>query len=239
MAALAIAVGLSAACGPSTDTPSNPTTSVLPDPSTSPDLGDGNGELGNAVTSEGPSSGSGQGNGSGSGSGQNTASWPTPEDCVAYNPDKVAVTYANGVYTVKDGTKVVLTVPGQSGDNTGDKALALTQRFKKHCYLGRNNNREERNSYIFDYWRDSSGYKPTIADQEEDCSSYNRNNLTVEDMGNNDGWRVKDHDHVLHLFDNGKDANNGKLVLAKYSKICYIGTGDDNNTGQDQVTYAP
>jgi hypothetical protein len=236
MAALAIAVSLSAACGPSTDTPANPTTSAQP--STSPSPGDGNGELGNATTSEGPSSGSGQGNGQGNGTGQNTASWPTPEDCVAYNPDKVAVTYANGFYTVKDGTKVVLTVPGQSGDNTGDKALALTQRYKKHCYLGRNNNREERNSYIFDYWRDASGNKPTIADQDDDCSSYNHNNLTVEDMGNNDGWRVKDHDHVLHLFDNGTDAKNGKLVLVKYSKICFIGAGNDSNTGQDQISYS-
>ena len=49
------------------------------------------------------------------------------------------------------------------------------------------------------------------------------------------GWRVKDHDHVLHLFDNETDARNGKLVLAKSSQICYIG---DNDDGQDVATFA-
>ncbi len=75
----------------------------------------------------------------------------------------------------------------------------------------------------------------TIPDQEEDCSPYDRNNLTVEDMGNGYGWRVKDHDHVLHLFDNESDARNGKLVLAKYSQICSIGFTDD---GREVVSYS-
>ena len=150
----------------------------------------------------------------------------------------MTVSYSGGRYTVVDGSKLVLQVPGQPGDNTGTKALALAKRYKKHCYLGRNNNREERNSYIFDYWRDASGQTPTIPDQEDDCSSYNRNNLTVEDMGGGNGWRVKDHDHVLHLFDNGTDARNGKLVLAKYGQICFVGQGGDDNSGQDQVSYS-
>ena len=59
------------------------------------------------------------------------------------------------------------------------------------------------------------------------------NNLTVEDMGGGDGWRVKDHDNVLHLFDNESDARNGKLVLAKYSKNCSIG----DNDGYDAVNF--
>jgi len=53
-------------------------------------------------------------------------------------------------------------------------------------------------------------------------------------MGGGDGWRVKDHDHVLHLFDNGKDAQNGKLVISKYSKVCSFGDGDND---QDVITY--
>ncbi len=75
----------------------------------------------------------------------------------------------------------------------------------------------------------------TIPDQEEDCSPYDRHNLTVEDMGGGYGWRVKDHDHVLHLFDNESDARNGKLVLAKYSQICSIGFSDD---GRDVMSYS-
>jgi hypothetical protein len=108
-----------------------------------------------------------------------------------------------GAYTVSDGTKVVVKVYGQSGDNTGKQALALAQRYSRHCYLGRNNHRtEDREQYIFDYWQNPSGKNTTIPDLEDLCSNYNRNNLTVEDMGDGYGWRVKDHDHVLHLFDN-------------------------------------
>jgi hypothetical protein len=168
-----------------------------------------------------------------------SSSWPTPEDCISYNPAALTMAYDAGYYTVKEGSKVVLRVPGQQGDTTGDKALALAKRYKKHCFLGRDNTREERNSYIFDYWRSASGATPTIPDQEEDCSEYDKTNLTVEDMGGGYGWRVKDHDHVLHLFDNESDARNGKLVLAKYRQICYIGSGgDDDNSGQDQVSYS-
>jgi hypothetical protein len=162
-------------------------------------------------------------------------SWPSPEDCVSYNPGSVTVKYEAGSYTVSDGSKVVVRVYGQQGETTGQQALALAQRFSRHCYIGRNNNRsEDRNAYVFDYWRHPSGNTPSIVDQEEICSDYDRNNLTVEDMGNGYGWRVKDHDHVLHLFDNQTDARNGKLVLAKYHQICSIG---DNDDGHDVATF--
>jgi len=42
-------------------------------------------------------------------------------------------------------------------------------------------------------------------------------------MGGNEGWRVKDHDHVLHLFFTEQDARAGQLVLSKYAKVCLIG----------------
>ena len=54
-------------------------------------------------------------------------------------------------------------------------------------------------------------------------------------MGSGHGWRVRENDHVLHIFDNESDARAGKLVLAKYSQICFIGdSGDDE---QDVVNY--
>jgi hypothetical protein len=161
--------------------------------------------------------------------------WPTPEDCVRYNPSTVTVHYEAGIYSINDGSVVVLRLHGGPGDNVGQKGLALAQRFSKRCFLGRANSREDMHSYIFDYWRDPSGMKPEIQDQDQDCSSYNRNNLTVEDMGSGQGWRVKDHDHVLQLFDTESDARNGKLVLSKYNQICFIGVAED--VDPDVVSY--
>lgn len=163
------------------------------------------------------------------------ADWPSPADCVSYNPATLTVTYEAGTFTVVDGSTDVVKVQGDPSSDTGDKALALAQRYRRHCFLGRNNTREDHNSFVFDYWRDPSGRTPAIPDQDDDCSPYNNGNLTVEDMGDGNGWRVKDHDHVLQLFDNQSDARNGKLVLSKYHQICFIGDNGDNDP--DLVSY--
>jgi len=163
-------------------------------------------------------------------------SWPTPEDCISYNPGSITSHYEAGIYQISDGSHVVLRLHGGPGENVGAQGVALAKRYKRHCFLGRPNSREEHGEYVFDYWRDASGSTPSIPD--ENCSDYNKNNLTVEDMGGGNGWRVKDHDHVLQLFDNESDARNGKLVLAKYSHICFLDEGYDG-TDRDPISYFP
>ena len=240
-----VALGVGAGCG-TTQTPQAgpPAPEVSADPTTSPEPG----SLGSGDQGTGGDQGSGGGSGGGSGSGgsggnqttkpPSNSGWPTPEDCISYDPANLTVNFdPNGIYNLLSGGTLVLRVYGQEGDGTGDKLLALAKRYRKHCYIGRSNTRvEERGNYIFDYWRNLSGMKPAIPGQEDDCSSYNRNNLTVEDMGDGYGWRVKDHDHVLHLFDNESDARKGKLVLAKYSQICSV--GDPGDLGRDVISYS-
>ena len=160
--------------------------------------------------------------------------WPTPEDCVSYNPGNVTKFYEAGIHVIKDGSKEIVRLKGGPGDIVGDQGLALAKRYKKVCFLGKRNTREENNMYVFEFWRDPSGNNPSIPD--ENCSNYNKNNLTVENMGGSDGWRVKDHDNPLQLFDNESDARNGKVVLVKYSKICHIGDQDDNGM---YISYFP
>jgi hypothetical protein len=135
----------------------------------------------------------------------------------------VAFASSTSLYTVSAGSTVVALAYGDVGGEVGKQALALAQRYTLHCFLGRNNTREDHATFVFDYWRNPSGQTPDIPDTDDACSPYNNKNLTVEDMGDGDGWRVKDHDHVLHEFDNQSDANNGKLVLLKYSQACQIG----------------
>jgi hypothetical protein len=164
------------------------------------------------------------------------ASWPSPEDCVSYNPANVTVFYEAGIHEVRDGNKIIMRLPGGPGEIVGQQGVALAQRYKRHCYLGRANTREDHNQYVFDYWRDLSGRSTTIPDEDEVCSSYDRTNLTVENMGGGHGWRVKDHDHVLHLFDTESDARGGKLVLARYQRICMLGNSGDDDP--DQVSFS-
>jgi len=164
--------------------------------------------------------------------GSQNSDWPEPADCVSYNPATLTVTYASGSYRITDGSHEVLTVDGQQGDMVGQQALALAKRYQRHCYIGRDNGRADKNAYIFDYWRSDSGLNTDIPGLDDLCSDYNNKNLTVEDMGGGDGWRVKDHDHVLHLFDNSKDAHDGALVLKKYHRACSIGGGGDDDPRQ-------
>lgn len=220
-------------CG-GTNTPANPGPSASDaTPTTDPSGGGVGGQAPNPT----PTNNNAGGGGSGGGSGGQASDWPSPEDCVAYNPNNLTKKYEAGIWTINDGNTQVMRLHGGPSENVGDKGLALAKRFKSHCFIGRNNQREEKYSYIFDYWRNSSGINTTIPDQEEDCSQYERGNISVDEMGD-DAYRVKDHDHVLHGFDTKTDAEKGKVVLAKYNQICFIGNSDDNDTqGQELVNY--
>src|SRR5262249_2340585 len=159
----------------------------------------------------------------------------TPEDCIAYNPNNLTKHYEAGKHFLTDGDTIVARASGGPAENVGTKLLALAQRYRSHCFLGLTNTRTDKNQYVFDYWRNASGATPAIPGSDDDCPDYNRNNLTVEDMGGGNGWRVKDHDHVLHLFNNASDANNGKLVLSKYGQACSF--GDDGSDDPDVISY--
>jgi hypothetical protein len=219
-----------AACGTSSTPPQAAATTPPPPPATS--------VLGTQSANPPSPPGGGGGGGGQTTSSSNNSGWPSPEDCISYNPSTITVTYntSDGSYLVTAGSTIVMQFKALQDDTVAAQAKALAQRYTRHCYIGRANTRtEDRGSYIFDYWRDPSGQNPPIPGEDDICSNYNRNNLTVEDMGGGDGWRVKDHDHVLHLFDNGTDARNGDLVLAKYSNICEFGDSDGGQN--DTIDY--
>ena len=149
--------------------------------------------------------------------------WPSPEDCVSYDPTGLTTQYEAGFWTVTDGSVEAARVQGGPSDNNGQKVLALAQHYKRHCFLGRGRMYDDSGNYVFDYWRDASGQNPAIPDQDKDCSAYDPTSLTAQDMGGNEGWRVKDKDRVLHSFYTEQDARAGQLVLSKYGRICLIG----------------
>ncbi len=163
--------------------------------------------------------------------------WPSPLDCVSYDPAALTTVYAAGVWAVKQNQNEIVRVYGGPMENGGQKLLALAKRYRQVCFIGRGNYRDDKEAYIFEYWRNPSGINSPIPDSEDDCSSYDRNNLQVNDMGGGYGWRVKDDDHVLQIFDHDVDANNGKIVLAKYNQICEVDSETPDGTPAD-ITYA-
>ncbi|MDI1464660.1 hypothetical protein QEZ54_27185 [Catellatospora sp. KI3] len=163
--------------------------------------------------------------------------WPTAPDCVAYDPARLRLRYEDGAFLVADGSTQVLRLHGGPGEPTGRQGLALAQRYRERCYVGRGNAREDRDTFVFDYWREPSGQSPDIAGEQDNCSEYEPGHLVAEDMGHGDGWRVKDHDHILQVFDTEADARAGSLVLANFRRICVLGGYDGQ--AQEVITYFP
>ena len=86
-----------------------------------------------------------------SGFGQST---PRKEDCIPYDPATLVITDVG-----TDGW--ILQAKGERGstmaslDNKDDAeaALALARRYSAVCYIGRDNKRRARMSYIVQYWK--------------------------------------------------------------------------------------
>jgi hypothetical protein len=100
-----------AALGGAADPTATPT--AQPDPGDK-GVGQGSdqgGSQGGGSQGGGSQGGGSQGGGSQGGGGGNppASSWPTPEDCVSYNPANVTVAYDYGIYTVSSGGTVVIT----------------------------------------------------------------------------------------------------------------------------------
>jgi hypothetical protein len=58
----------------------------------------------------------------------------------------------------------------------------------------------------------------------EDCVSYNPANLTVTASG--DAWLLRDGNHAMKLFDTQADAEDGRRVARNWTKMCFIGRGN-------------
>src|SRR5262245_46611351 len=90
------------------------------------------------------------------------AQWPSPLDCISYDPNGLTSVYEAGVWSIKQGSNEIVRVYGGPSDDMGDKALALAKRYRQVCFIGRGNFRDEKEAYIFEYWRNPSGNNSPI-----------------------------------------------------------------------------
>ncbi len=151
------------------------------------------------------------------------------EDCLNYNPKNLQIRNegANG-FLLTDGTSRMLML-----DNAQDaaNALALARRHTSHCFIGRNNNRPNREDFIVEYWKGSSGINTIMSNL--DCISYNSGNLSIVDEGAG-GFLLTDGNSRMLMLDNNGDAARAKLVAAGNTRQCFIGR---NNNRPNRKTY--
>jgi len=148
--------------------------------------------------------------------------------CDPYSTATLSVIPTEDYWTLWDGVQFLEIMATQAD---AANALALAQRYRTNCSIGRDNARANREAYITQYWKDTTGAATTIS--PEDCTPYATANLQVVDLGAT-GWAVSDGTRQLLLLDNQADANGALGVLKQYSSQCFIGRG---NTRADPLRF--
>jgi hypothetical protein len=145
---------------------------------------------------------------------------PQHRDCQVYNPDNLTIERLDmGVWRLQDGGHYLV---GFGSEAEGKNALALAQRYREMCFIGRMNRRPaaERGDYILYYWQGASGKQTTI--DPEHCQPYDPAKLHAADKGPV-GWIVTD-DAALTLTLGGEEDAAAALALAKdHTARCTIG----------------
>lgn len=152
-------------------------------------------------------------------------------DCLAYNPQDLRIVDEGATgWLLTDGRSRMLTL-----DNRQDaaRALALARRHTSHCFIGRDNNRQNRRDYVHEYWLGDSGITTEI--NGEDAIRYNPNNLFIVDEGES-GWLLTEGgSHRMMMLDNKQDAEEALAVAKRHNYYCFIGRNNNRPNRRDYI----
>jgi hypothetical protein len=166
----------------------------------------------------------------GAAGGAGAAGGGSAAQCSAYDPAALRIAEAKATgWVVTDGAANLLLL-----DNETDarRALALAKRHKAHCYLGRENERPNRNDYVIEYWEGASGVATRI--DVEDCVALDRPALRIADLGPM-GWVLADNRTRLLYADSREDAKRAWEIAQQHSALCFIGRGNTRSNQRDYL----
>jgi hypothetical protein len=155
-------------------------------------------------------------------------------DCASYDPTKVQVLSSGGDFAVAspEGAGFILW-QGYATESDAAAGLAVFQRYRNFCFVGRNTSRAPRQAYIFGFWLNQFGLSTTI--DNEDCEPYDRSTVQVVSRGPA-GWSVMASGRDLMLLDTPADATTMAEMVKAYSNQCYIGRGNTRPVPSDYVS---
>jgi len=155
-----------------------------------------------------------------------------PEDCVHYDQSTLRIVPEKEIgwsLTVgKEGTRMLLL----DTEADANDAKALAERHTALCYIGRDNTRANRETYIVEYWTGSSGKTSVI--QQEDCLSHDPKALRIVDEGSA-GWLLTDGRSRMLVLDDKQDAENSLVLASQHSQHCFIGRGNKRTDRQAYI----
>jgi hypothetical protein len=119
-------------------------------------------------------------------------------------------------------------------DNREDarNGLAVARRHTRHGFVGRDNPRPDRESYLMEYWAGNSGL-PHLPLTKTDCVPYDPRNVVATDL-DEAGWRINEGDHGMLLAHDLNDALAMLRIVERHSRMCFIGR---NNQRPNRKAY--
>lgn len=128
---------------------------------------------------------------------------------------------------VNEGSRGWLLTDGRSRmemfDNSEDarNGLAVARRHTRHGFVGRDNPRSDRSTYLMEYWAGNSGlpYTPLT---KTDCIPYNPNKVVATDLDAR-GWRINEGENWMLMAHDLNDALAMLRIVERHTRMCFIG----------------
>ncbi|NJO63198.1 MAG: hypothetical protein HC836_34755 [Richelia sp. RM2_1_2] len=144
----------------------------------------------------------------------------TKEDCLAFNPNNIAVKKVNNSWKIIEGSNHWMFDFG----NKRDEALSAYKTIKhygmnKSCFVGRP---DPSFKYLL-----VNNRAPVGSLQGEDCVAFDPNRTTVRNV--NGRWTIVDGNHLMFNFGSNKDEALESLKIIKkynFTRSCFVGRPD-------------
>lgn len=154
------------------------------------------------------------------------------EDVQPYNPGKLHILHQEDedLWILTDGDR--LEKPFASREDARN-ALRIARRHNQHCFIGRDNPRENKVDYIFEFWTGNSGlsYEPIT---EIDVVSYEPTKVVAKHLGDK-GWRIQEGAHLEIRAHDMDDAMAILQVVERYKRIGFIGRENERSNYRDYI----
>jgi hypothetical protein len=97
----------------------------------------------------------------------------------------------------------------------------VARRHTRHGFVGRDNPRPDRSTYLMEYWAGTSGlpYTPLT---KTDAIAYNPNNVVATDLDAK-GWRINEGQHWMLMCHDLNDALAMLRIVERFTRMCFIG----------------
>jgi len=139
------------------------------------------------------------------------------EDCIAFNPNNIAVNQVNGSWKIVEGGNHWMFDFGNKA-NEARRAFQIIKNYRmnKSCFVGRP---QPSFTYLL-----VNNLAPSGSVSGEDCVAFNPATTTVNKINNR--WKIVDGNHWRFDFDNNKsEAEQSLAIIQKYqfTRSCFVG----------------